>query len=225
MRGAVIFVLLIAGLLFFGCACPTPPANGQNATGTGVTDASGEGNIVDVGGSTGVTDTGTGGTTGNGEEDSGTGATTGGETTGGTDYSNQDFTTLVGTGVPLQCDITTTADGTATTIKLYMKGEDEWRGEADVESGGCSKMVWIKKGDYFYMGCADSAMFGDYKWLVMKVEPGTSSPSGSSQAPDLNSVPPADIKCLPWAYDASKFAVSGNACSMEGLAGYPSCYG
>lgn len=219
MRGAMVFLLLAIGLFVFGCACPTPPENAQEATyqpnGSAQPAVGGD----DVSGIN-ETETGAEGATDSESED--TGAST------STDYTGQAFASLVGLGVPLQCDIKTADAGMATTMKLYMKGEGEWRGETTVESDGCSKFVWIKKGNDFYMGCADGAMFGDCAWLKMQSDTSGASSSGSGsvlETPDLDSVPPADIDCLPWAYDASKFAVSGKICTMDDLyGGYPSGY-
>ncbi|MFH1785379.1 MAG: hypothetical protein ABH842_03040 [Candidatus Micrarchaeota archaeon] len=140
------------------------------------------------------------------------------------DLSGQTFSVLAALGVPLECDITTTYEGTPTTMKLYMKGEDEMRTQIDAP-GDCEKMAYIAKGNTFYMGCETGFIFADCNWYSITVEPSnyTTDPdpysytASTSSQPDFSSVPSSQIDCKPWIYDPSKFVPSGKVCDMNDL--------
>ncbi|MFH0884573.1 MAG: hypothetical protein V1861_02590 [Candidatus Micrarchaeota archaeon] len=206
MRGANIFViLLVVGILLFGCTTPTPPTK---PNGTGTPPA--------TGGQTTPPD----GTGGNGssdteppeDDDTGSGSS-------GDDLAGKGYEALAALGIPLQCDISTTYNGTTTNMRVYMKGSEEVRSEttlADAEI--CAQMVTIIKGNTFYTGCVDGDIMPGCKWLQMNVEDSEQPPtSGTTAPPDYADVPPADINCVPWVYDASKFVVSGEVCNLDDL--------
>jgi hypothetical protein len=104
-------------------------------------------------------------------------------------------------------------------MHVYMKGSQEVRSETTLaDSETCTQMVTIMKGKTFYMGCVDGEIMPGCKWLQMDVNTTEPSPtSGTSTAPDYSDVPPADINCAPWVYDASKFVVSGKTCNLDDL--------
>lgn len=227
MRGAnILVIMLVVGMLLFGCTGPNPPAkpagNGTSPptggetsppTDTGTSGSTGTETGAETGTETGSTGSETGSTGSTGTETGTTGST-------GDDLAGKTYEALVALGVPLQCDITTTSEGKSINVKVYMKGSDEVRSEAVVEgSEACSQMVSIMKGKTFYMGCADGSIMQDCAWLQMTLnESAAASPTtGTASAPDYTEVPPADIRCVPWVYDASKFVVSGKVCNLDDL--------
>lgn len=216
MRGNIFAILIIAGILLFGCTGPpAPPAGGQggaaNATG-------GAGNQTQE-----QTQQQTQEQT---QEQNATGAGggTGGQGGGaGEDLAGQTYEALAAMGVPLVCDITVTSEGKTTNMKVYMKGSDEVRSEFSTGTAECAKMVGIMKGNTYYSGCEGQEILPGYKWLQMDFDPETSGTSaGASEPPDYADVPPTKINCVPWVYDSSKFAVSGKICNFDKIA---ECYG
>lgn len=200
MRGTfVIAIFVVLGLMFFGCCgLPTEISEGNQSSTGGVA--------------------GTGG--------SGAGSSSGG--TGAQDLSGLGYSALVALGVPLECDITETSEGETISMKLYMDGNDNTRAEVPIEdegSSGCSKFIFISKGQNTYLGCEGSKYppGTDCDWMVTKAAEGSTEEmeveygSGSSFDTDYSDIPVADIDCKPWVYDASKFQVSGKACTMEDL--------
>ncbi len=227
MRGANIFVaLLVVGILIFGCTSPAPPAkpnqsaNATAPTGGQTTPPTETGGTSGASGGTGTTGTGTSGTGSSGTGASGTGTGTGSTGTSGDDLAGKGYEALAAMGVPLQCDITTTSNGTTMNMHVYMKGSEEVRSETTLAgTETCTQMVTIMKGKTVYIGCVEGDIMQGCKWLQMSVEPsGQASPTaGTASPPDYADVPPADISCTPWVYDASKFVVSGKACNLDDL--------
>jgi len=231
MSGARILVILfvISAFLISGCCISPPQQSEVGETGT-------------PGGGTPSGGTGTGGGTSPGTETGG-GAATGGATGGETnDLVGKSYEQLLGLGVPMQCDITTSYQGKSTTVRSYMKGQAEVRSETSTTEPGstCKKFIFIGKGDKFYMGCADGAIFPDTgdasnpfagcEWLEMTVNKSTSGGTQTYAVPDYSDVPPAQINCQPWLYDSSKFVISGKTCNLDEImkslqsGGYPSGY-
>jgi hypothetical protein len=226
MRGANIFaILLVVGILLFGCTSPTPPAK-PNGTGT-VPSSGGEGTAPsETGGTSGSSGTGTGGTGSSGTGSSGTGTSGGNGSSGSSggsgsavdDLAGKGYEALVAMGVPLQCDITTTSQGKTMNMHVYMKGSEAVRSETTVAgSETCAQMVTIMKGKTVYMGCVDGDVMQGCKWLQMDINDSQPQTAGATAPPDYNDVPPADINCSPWVYDASKFVVTGKVCNLNDL--------
>jgi len=227
MRGANIFIaLLVVGILIFGCTSPAPPAkpnqsaNTTPPTGGQTTPPAETGGTSGTSGGTGTSGTGSSGTGSSGTGTSGTVTGNGSAGTSGDDLAGKGYEALAAMGVPLQCDITTTSSGKVMNMHVYMKGSAEVRSETTVAGAEtCAQMVTVMKGNTVYMGCVDGDIMQDCKWLQMSIEPtGETTPTaGTASPPDYADVPPADIKCTPWAYDASKFAVSGTVCNLDDL--------
>lgn len=224
MRGANIFVaLLVVGILLFGCTSPAPPAKPNQSANTTPPTGGQTAPPAETGGSSGSSEgTGTGGTGSSGTGSSGTGSAgtgTGSTGTSGDDLAGKGYEALAAMGVPLQCDITTTSSGKVMNMHVYMKGSAEVRSETTVAGAEtCAQMVTVMKGTTVYMGCVDGDIMQDCKWLQMTVEPsGEPQTAGTAAPPDYADVPPADISCTPWAYDASKFVVSGKVCNLDDL--------
>ncbi len=148
----------------------------------------------------------------------------------GLDLAGMEYAALMALGISLECDITTTAEGTTTTAKVYMNGEEEIRTEIPVEESEgltCTKFVTIVKGKKFYMGCEDGEFMpeSDCDWLKFESdEEGESTmvtemefESGATVGTDYSDVPPSDIDCRPWIYDSAKFVPVGEICTMEDL--------
>jgi hypothetical protein len=226
MRGANIFViLLVVGILIFGCTGPTPPAQANGAGNTQSTGGSqgasgsseGAGTSGQGAGTSGTGTTGTEGSSGTGTSGS-TGGSSGTGGTTGDDLTGKGYEALVAMGIPLQCDITVTNEGKTTQMRVYMKGSDEVRSEVDVSGAeACTRMVSIMKGKTFYTGCANDDIMPNCKWLQMTVQDSGTTTPGASQPPDYADVPPAQINCVPWVYDASKFTVSGTVCNLDDM--------
>lgn len=206
-------IVLVFGLFVFGCTSPGGSQTGSQ-TGTG-------------GSSTGQQTGGTGTSGATGGET--TGGATGGASTGGsgtqggtTDYAGMAYAELAALGVPLECDITSTAQGQPVSYKVYMKGEDEVRTEMPVNASSgstCTKFIGIMKGNTFYMGCGTGEeMFEGTgcQWLEMELnESETSGGTTTTEQPDFSNTPSTQINCRPWVYDASKFIPTGKTCTFE----------
>jgi len=86
-------------------------------------------------------------------------------------------------------------------------------------------MITIMKGRMVYIGCADGQLFpgGDIEgnpfagcvWMEYTTNATSVTASVGAEPPDYTTVPPAQINCVPWVYDASKFDVSGKSCNMQ----------
>ena len=216
MRGAnVLVILLVVGLLVFGCASPTPPAKPNDS---GAPPSGGSGAVAPSGSGTGDS---SGTTPGDGtvpqdDDTSGDDDQSGGNgQADGDDLTGKGYDALAALGVPLECDITMNS----TTMKVYMKGSDEVRGEVPIDEQGatCRKMVSIMEGGKYYAGCSDGTLYPQCDWLYVTDEDSQPSADTSTDTPDYDSVPPADISCKPWLYDASKFATPGKVCSLDDL--------
>ncbi|MCI0503952.1 hypothetical protein L0Y65_04535 [Candidatus Micrarchaeota archaeon] len=210
MRGANIFVImLVVGMILFGCTGPAnPPAGGQAGSGIqteGQTQQEQTQQQDQQGPQAGEQE----------QQQTQEQQQEQEQATEGDGLAGQTYEALATMGVPLQCDMTVNS----TTVKVYMKGGDEVRSEVAITQEGstCGKMVSIMKGDDFYMGCADGTLFPQCDWLHMTSETTGASGPASSEPPDYSEVPPAKINCVPWIYDASKFATPGKVCSMDDL--------
>lgn len=224
MRGAnIVLVMLAVGLLVFGCTSPTPPAKPGESGGDGTAaPPSGGGQGVPPSGS-GTGDSSQGGTqpgdgtVPEGDQSQGEAPDEGsGGGQGGDDLAGMGYGALAAMGVPLECDITVNS----TTMKVYMKGSGEVRSEFTISGSGstCRKMVSVMKGDDYYSGCSDGTLFPGCDWLhTTAQDSGGDAGQASAEPPDYDSIPPMDIDCRPWVYDASKFATPGKACTMEEL--------
>ena len=212
-----IVMLVIAGLLVFGCTAPQGQSNNTSAGGG---TAAGGGPLP----SGGATTTAGGGaaTTGGGTTGGGT-AATGGETGGGGgSLAGKAWGDLVALGVPVQCDITTTYSGKTTTVRVYMKGSDLARSEVPTpDSPQCKQIISIVKGNTYYMGCGNGNLFGsgfDCQWIKFEATGEAAAPT-SLEKPSYENVPSTQISCIPWVYDGAKFDTAGKVCTMQDIMG------
>jgi hypothetical protein len=144
---------------------------------------------------------------------------------GSDDLSGMAYGALIGLGIPLECDITTTYESETTTMKVYMKDSETMLMEVDVSSQNpeCGTSLVMVKDNVAYMSCTNGPIFLDCDWYSVEMETTSGDATETYTAPDFSSVPSSDINCVPWTYDESKFATSGEVCTMEDLiAGYAS---
>jgi hypothetical protein len=102
--------------------------------------------------------------------------------------------------------------------KMYFSG-----GNARVEStttveGQSFNSVSIVKGDKIYINLPSASKIGPYAdcdWLSASKT--ASQTQGQASVKDYEEVPPADISCLPWATDDSKFATPGKVCDLSAM--------
>lgn len=142
--------------------------------------------------------------------------------TGGTvDYSGMAYLELAALGVPVECDITSSYQGTTTTMKLYMVGENKMRTETPYEG---KKLITIMIGETLYVTNIMSDMYPDCEWLVITHtetevtgEPGAAYDAGyDTSVSDVGDLPAQDFDCKPWVYDESKFTPpTENVCTQE----------
>jgi hypothetical protein len=142
----------------------------------------------------------------------------GGQPSGGVgDLIGKSFTDLVALNVPIKCQITT-SNGTVT---LYKGAGSDMRSEMPASEGLCQsqKMIFIVKGDKYYMGCEQGTIMpgSSCQWLVFNATGSTATAAPGTQAPDYSNVPAAQISCVPWVLDASLFQAPANACSLNDL--------
>ncbi len=229
MKGLAI-VILILGLLVFGCAAPSggtsAPVSGtvQNGTNTQVTPT------VNASGSPQANASVQPVTQGNNST-----ASSNSTTSSGSDLIGKTYGQLIALGIPLQCGITIITDGKPTKSTVYTDGKGAVRSEVDVTQQGssCTQMVAIMKGGTAYIGCESGTLFpttggasnpfAGCQWMEMATNTSTNTSTTSvtasigANAPDYTSVPPAQISCVPWVYDPSKFDVSGKSCNIQDI--------
>lgn len=229
MFGRGIILVLAIGILFLGCCGPTGggatgETGGTGGTGTGGAGTGGTGVNGGENGGTGGAGTdgeagGTGGETGGGTGGTG-GEQGGGGQGGGNDLAGLGYEQLIGLGIPLECDISTTYEGETTYMKVYMKNENELRNEVPLEEQGamCDKVILIRKGDTLYNGCEGQKYPPGTSCDWVKFVMDQSEPGGpSTEPPDYSDVPSEQINCVPWVVDESKFATPGKVCTMEDI--------
>lgn len=216
MFGRGIILVLAISIVLLGC-CAAPgggPTGDTGGTGTGDGGIAGGGTGATGGtGDTGGTGAGTGGAgTGGTGTDGGSGGSGG---TGGNDLLDKSYEELLGLGVPMQCDITMTNEGQATTVRMYYVNSERMRQEMTTGSTSiCSKMIFIVKDSKIYSGCEGEKYLGSSCDWILTPEQESQTP-GTSQPPDYSDIPSQQINCVPWVPDDSKFATSGRACTQE----------
>jgi len=211
----LLVLILIAGIMISGCTAPSGPANTGGQNGGAVQ----QGGAVNPGQQTGQN-------TGqeNGQQDQ----NNGGGQQPGNDLLDKTYGELMALGVPLQCDITITDETGSTTARVYMKGENEIRSEMQQTSSAstCPKIITIMKDAKAYVGCEGGSMFPDTGgasnpfagcvWMEMDINKSTTATASvGEEPPDYSQIPPTQINCVPWIYDASKFAVTGKSCNIQ----------
>lgn len=191
-----------------GNTLPGPGNTGQPAGGT-ETGGSAEG-----GGQVTVNTSGGGSTSG------GTSGTAGGSS----ETSGKDWEGLMALGIPLECDVTTTRNGTTTQSHTYVQNSHSMRSESPVSMGSCSQVAVIIKDKTMYMKCTDGVMFeganSECVWVQFDLE-SQGQGAGSSATTDYSNLSSSDINCRPWLIDESKFVVDGKACTFEELYSMP----
>lgn len=142
------------------------------------------------------------------------------------DLTGLDFAAIMALGIPVECDIEYAYLGKPTTYKLYMdsQGDSSIRiplDESTAMGTNCSAMLVMTKEDAVYMGCEDQKYYMSEvcDWVSWDI-PEEGEETGevtqmSDPAEDLGEIPPAQIDCRPWVYDASKFAMPGTVCTSE----------
>lgn len=232
MRGAHIIVILLAvGLLVFGCTTPTPPADSGAQGGAGAQSQSQEQGSSGQGAQEQTSDQEQ---TQEQEQEQTQEQEQEQEQTGAEDLAGKTYEALAAMGVPLECDMRLSGEGETIDMKLYMRGSGEMRMESENPSGEpCNPVITIVKGGKTYVGCGGGIYMLDCAWLSFAPSDyeGSGEPSGTDySAPDPSDVPPVDIDCRPWIYDASKLATPGKVCDMDNLmqgyqqGGYPDGY-
>ncbi|MEW6722370.1 MAG: hypothetical protein AB1324_03845 [Candidatus Micrarchaeota archaeon] len=224
MRGAILS-LLVVSLLLFGCG-GQQPSNQTNMTGPA---PQGGTTAPATGGETGAPGEGQGGTMEEEPEAPPSGGDNAPAQPSGNGYAGMEYAALVALGVPLECDVTTTSNGTTVTSRLYMKDSSTLRVESPTQNAqGCQEMVVIMKNNEkkMYMGCPDGQFMPGCDWLVFTLEGnGTmqgqvSTTGGTEVDTDFSDIPPSDLDCRAWVYDASKFDTGGKVCDLSSMGNY-----
>jgi hypothetical protein len=213
----MLIVLVLAGLLIFGCTGQQPAANGtaNNAAGTGngASAASGTQQPAASGGagagaSAGAASSGTGGPGNTGSPASG----------GANQAAIATYAAAMAAGIPLEC--TVTANGQPMTIdikgeNMYMMGQSGGQTYEMVYKGGVSYMKLSAD-----MKAAFAQMGKNCDWLAIAANE-TSSSGGVSPPASADSVQAPDVawSCVPGLFNDDKFLTPGASCSMSDL--YP----
>jgi hypothetical protein len=205
MRGAFIGILLVIGLLVFGCAGQqsaqgnvSANTSGGNMQGGSAGAGNAGGNAMEnttqpSGGSAGgenMTANETGGSMGGGSAAGNVSGASGGSTTGGTgsaaagsNLGGLDYAGLLAAGVPVQCDVTTNES----TVHLFMNGNGVVRMEAPSTSPDdtCQQTVMIMQGNKIDYMCAQgtmmgSDMFAGCDWIEMTFNMTAAAQGGQS---------------------------------------------
>lgn len=218
----LLVVLLLAGILVFGCVGqPSAPSGAGTPTGgaaapsgaaAGGTGATGAGAAGGTGAATGGTGSsgGTGQTGGAGQAGGSNGGAAGGA-------GIATYAAALASGLPLQCTVTTNGQ----TSTIFIKGQQMMITGAS--AGGPYTVVM--KGSTMFMQLSTemkssfAQMGKNCDWLTYTSNE-TSSPGGAASAPVSASdyqAPSAVWSCLPGAFGDEKFLTPGAACSMSDL--------
>ncbi len=137
----------------------------------------------------------------------------------GMDLADLTYLELASLGVPIKCVITSTYQGTTTSGTLYMVGEDKMRMETPYDG---KMLVSIVLGETMYVNNIMADMYPDCEWLIIEHEETTGEPGEGGMpgyeppSAELEELPATDLDCEAWTYDASKFAPpTENVCTME----------
>ncbi len=225
----LIVVMILAGLLVFGCTGqqPAAPANGAanntvsgngagaSANGSAVGGA-GAGSGVAAGGSASAGANASAGTPagGSGGSSGNSGASGGAGIAAITTYA-----AAMAAGLPLECSVTTNGQGSTIDIKgqdMYMKGQ---------AGGQTYEMVYKNGVTYMKLSTELKSVFAQMgkncDWLTVTAN--ASSTSGAPSSPvSADSVKASDVawSCIPGLFNDDKFLTPGSSCPMSDL--YPS---
>jgi hypothetical protein len=219
MNWKSLLVLGIVAMFIFGCTSPNQ--NGGSST----TSGSNHNQPTDQSGSS----DGSGDQSGSGNQDSG--SSNGGSSDGGssgssnpTDLSGMTYAAIMALNIPVECNITTTYEGTTSIVHIYYKDSANWRSEMltpQLES--CQKTISIFKDDEVYTGCEDGSMIPGCDWFlsVMDTETTENLQQNIEDLPassyDYSDIPSSNIDCALWIYEESKLTPSGVICTQEDL--------
>lgn len=204
MRGLIFVLMIMAGLLVFGCVggpAEQQPGTTTQTTTQQTTQQQTEEQTTQETGETKPAET---------------------ESVGGDfDLDDKTYLELASLGVPIKCEITSTYGGVTTTATLYMVGEDKIRMEVP-SAGRTMVSLYLDKTLYIKNVMAD--MYPDCEWLVIEYDETTGEPTGTTEGgmsyesptAELKDIPAQDFKCEAWAYDNSKFTVpTQSVCTQE----------
>ncbi len=206
MRGLVFVLMILAGLLVFGCVGTPSDGGTTQETGGATTPTTEE-----------TTEESTPETT---EESTAEEPETTEPSGDGMDLTDLTYLELAALGVPVECDVTVSSQGMVYTAKMYMAGEDKIRYESSY-AGQDTVAIMIDDVTYIkldppYAGC---------EWIMSEgnLAEGTETPeAGTSMhttVPDLEGMASTDYECKPWTYDDSKFTVPvESVCTNEEFA-------
>lgn len=185
---------LVLGLLLLGCTAPGQQGAGGGTAGTGNTGAS--------------------------SSSSGGGGTSSGGETGGNSLAGLGYEQLIALGVPVECTVTESGQGTTTSLTLRIKGQ-KIRGEGTTTSQGVTTpTTFISLGNEMYVGIPAEQAQGPMAGCVwLKIVSNESNTTGSLIADPTDGLkaPGTDYSCAPGLFGDDVFVPGGNVCDFEAL--------
>jgi len=141
------------------------------------------------------------------------------------DLSTETCFELLATGLPVDCTMTTSYQGESQSIRFWMHGESNMRYEMSGQGSDCNTIVMIHKDNADYMGCKDAKWMGTTcDWYMVTVEEEaegetTAYESGSmdydSLVASIEDMPTTECSCTPWVPDSSVFETPGKVCDED----------
>lgn len=208
MRGLIFVLMILAGLLVFGCV--GTPSDGQAVQQQEQTQQTTEPTQEQTQQQQQATEKETTQETTQQQEG----------TTDGMDLGDLTYLELAALGVPIKCEVTSTYQEITTTATLYIVGEDKMRMEVPSEG---RTMISLVLGETLYVKNVMAEMYPECEWLKIDYEE-TGETTGATEGgmtyesptTELEDMPPQDFECEAWVYDASKFtAPTENVCTQE----------
>ncbi len=133
--------------------------------------------------------------------------------------SHLNYSQFVALGLPFECDVF--LDSTSQSSKLYFKGNEELRLEKPVNPGDlpsgvlCDTYIVVLKNNLSYANLSCIFINGTSTkcdWLSMNY---SSANQNSTWLNELSVLPSSSFSCKSWAYDQSKFLISGTVCTQK----------
>jgi len=209
-KSHILTMLMVFGLLLFGCTGPSSSAND--------TPPSAEGNEQ-----TSPAESPTG--TNPAEPPPTQTPPTQTEQKPTTNFATETCFALMGSGVPVDCTMTTSYKGQSNSVRFWMQGDSNIRYEMSGQGSDCNTVVMIHTDTADYMGCKNQKWMGtSCDWYMVTIEEAAEGEpvayeSGSmdydSFVASVEDLPTTECSCSAWVPDQSLFQASGKVCNED----------
>ena len=128
----------------------------------------------------------------------------------GGSYAGMAYADLLALGVPLECTMKVTSEGTTINNAVWMKG-GKMRMEGSIS--GTSTLT-IYKDEIVYTHTSAPGLGADCYWYKMSAAPDPQA-TVKPATQQLSEVPPTDISCHAAAFGDEKFATTEKVCDLD----------